>query len=254
MERDDPFVVWLLAAILGAVLGSVCFGGEVNIAGPDKVSADEGYFYALEGVSEEVIAESQWACVPLSLKAEFELCLVYDPLSKERHPAIYFKAREEGKHTLIFDVNVPGKYGWAIKEVVVGEGEPDDGDDDDDDDGTPDPLKGWSLWTKKTAERVIPKSGARREQARTLAASLEATVSASAGGAFKNAREFRVAIRSSNRAAIGEDAWALWNSKFDSLLSQELAALVKQGKFNPNDQATLRNLYLEVAKGLREVK
>jgi hypothetical protein len=248
-ELQRWLIVWILSVILGLMLRDCAKSAEYGIAGPEKVGQSEGYFYSLEGIDEEMIPSSQWECIPLSKKAEFELCLVYDPVTKERFPVLYFKAREEGTYTLVFDVNVPDKYGWAVKEVLVGDAVPDDDDDEDD---QPDPLKGWALWTKKTAERVIQTAG-RAEEAKVLATSLEATVSASAGGAFENAREFRVAIRSSNRAALGEDAWALWNYKFDSLLSQELSALAKQGKFNPNDQQVLRDLYLQVAKGLKGV-
>ncbi len=244
----------LFFAIFAAILAcGTCAGQEVTISGPDRVDATGCYFYTLDGVAEADIENCEWACLPLSKQAEFGLALVYDPLTKERRSILFFRPRESGPHTLIFDVNVPGRYYWALKEVRVGEGPPPGPDPEPEPqpepEPEPEPLDGWALWTKATAERVIPEAG-RADQARLIADTMEATVAASAAGTFASAREFREALRAANRRALGEDVWATWNAKFDSLLSQELSV----ANYDPNSQPVLRALYAEIIRGLREVR
>ena len=108
----------------------------------------------------------------------------------------------------------------------------------------------WAKWAKATAERVID-SKTRRAEAQKLASSIESSVAASAAGVFSSAKEFRQALRSANRRALGEPAWAIWNQEFDKLLTAEVLKL--KPKLELEDQAAMRRLYAEVAKGLREV-
>jgi len=231
-----------LSILLFFVLVSQLFGAKVYLDGPDHLPADVSCFYSIRGMEEADILQARWACIPLSRKAEVKVCLIYDALSKQREPYVFFRPSECGIHTLIFDVNSEGKSAWALKEIIVGESpEPSP---------SPSPLDGWAKWTKETVERVVPSEG-RRERALLLAEAMEATVAAS--DSFKTAQHLRIALRQNNRKALGENAWAVWNQHFDSLLTNELDVLRSQGEFDIENKKTLKQLYTEIAAGLKEV-